>query len=249
MPEYLYRRNTVFESLRGGRRQLDRLWIQNGVRQSGSIRSLAEARGIPVSTADKPILNQLAGDRSHQGFVLEVGPYPYSSVEEMIALAKKLDQAPFLLMLDLIHGPQNIGALLRTAEACGVHGVILQDRRSPEVSARVVIYSAGAAEHLLIAKVTNLVRTINHLKELDVWVVGLDLSDDAQNLGAVDLNMGIALVVGHEGSGLRRLVRKSCDFLLRLPMRGQVGSLNAAAAGSICLYAAWQARHFEGATK
>jgi 23S rRNA (guanosine2251-2'-O)-methyltransferase len=249
MPEYLYRRHTVFEALRGKRRQLERLWIQNGVRQSGSIRSLAEARGIQVSTADKHVLNQLAGDGSHQGFVLEVGPYPYSSVEEMIASARKLDQSPFLLMLDLIHGPQNIGALLRTAEACGVHGVILQDRRSPEISARVVIYSAGAAEHLLMAKVTNLVRTINRLKDLDIWVVGLDLSDDAQTLGAVDLNMGIALVVGHEGSGLRRLVRKSCDILLRLPMRGQVGSLNAAAAGSICLYAAWQARQFEGATK
>ena len=123
-----------------------------------------------------------------------------------------------------MHGPQNIGTLLRAAEACGVHGVIMQERRAPEISPQVVIYSAGSAEYLLITKVTNLVQNIRRLKASDIWIVGVDLSTNAHILGSVDLNMAIGLVIGHEGKGLRRLVRENCDFLLKLPMRGQVGS-------------------------
>jgi 23S rRNA (guanosine2251-2'-O)-methyltransferase len=175
-----------------------------------------------------------------------VGPYPYSSVDDILAAAVSRGERPFFLLLDLIHGPQNIGALLRTAEICGVHGVIVQNRRAPEITPTVVIYSAGATEHLLIAQVTNLVETIKQLQRQDVWIVGLDLDSRAQRLGQVDLNMSLGIVVGHEGSGLRRLVRESCDILLQLPMRGQVESLNAAVAGSVLLYAAWQARGFEG---
>lgn len=188
----------------------------------------------------------MAGDGSHQGVLLEVGPYIYGEVEEMLELAATLGERPFLLLFDLLHGPQNIGALLRTAEACGVHGVILQDRRAPDITPQVVMYSAGAAEHLLIAQVTNLAQTIQQLKAVDVWIVGLDLSDEAQQLGEVDLNMAVGIVVGHEGSGLRRLVRENCDYLLKLPMRGRVSSLNAATAGAVLLYAAWQARGFAG---
>jgi 23S rRNA (guanosine2251-2'-O)-methyltransferase len=189
----------------------------------------------------------MAGDSSHQGVVLEVGQYQYCEVDELLALAAERGEKPFLLLLDLLHGPQNIGTLLRAAEACGVHGVILQDRRAPDVTPNVVIYSAGAAEHLLVSQVTNLVQTIEKLKAADVWIVGLDLVEYAEPLGRVDLDLPLGIVVGHEGSGLRRLVRERCDFLLTLPMRGQVGSLNAATAGAIILYSAWQARGFEGA--
>jgi 23S rRNA (guanosine2251-2'-O)-methyltransferase len=177
---------------------------------------------------------------------LEVGPYLYSSLEEILALADERKEQPFLLLLDLLHGPQNIGTLIRTAEACGVHGIILQDRRAPDITPSVVMYSAGATEHLLIAQVTNLVKTIQYLKSVEVWVAGLDLAKDAGQLGQIDLNMPIAVVVGHEGKGLRHLIRENCDFLLQLPMRGKVASLNAAAAGAIMLYATWQARGFEG---
>ena len=244
--EILYRRNTVLETLRGQRRELHRLYVQEGGRQTGSIVALAQARGVPLEYTNKGRLSQIAGDASHQGVVLEAGPFPYSSLDEILELAAQLEERPFLLLLDLLHGPQNIGALLRTAEACGIHGVVLQDRRAPDITAQIAIHSAGATEHLLVAQVTNLVKAMSRLKGDDIWMVGLDLGEDAQHLGKLDLNTALALVVGHEGGGLRRLVRQNCDFLLQIPMRGQVASLNAATAGAIALYAAWQARGYEG---
>jgi 23S rRNA (guanosine2251-2'-O)-methyltransferase len=245
--EYLYRRNTVLEPLRGSRRVIHRLWYQKNLRHAGPIIDLARRMGVPSESVLKNRLSDMAEDKRHQGVVLEVGPYPYSSVEEILALSRDRGEMPFLLLLDLLHGPRNIGALLRAAEVFGVHGVILQDRRAPDITPQVVIYSAGAAEHLLVAQVTNLVHTIKQLKTSDVWIAGLDLDAEASLLGQVDLNIPIGMVVGHEGSGLRRLVRESCDFLLQIPMRGQVGSLNASTAGAIALFAAWQAREFEGA--
>jgi len=249
MSEVLIRRNTVLEALRGSRRDIYRLWLQEGLdsKFAADIVAAARARNVPMQTADKQKLGNVARDSSHQGVALEVGPYVYSDVEEMLALAQRQGEKPLLLLLDLLHGPQNIGSLLRTAEICGVHGAILQDRRAPDITPAVVQYSAGAAEHLLIAQVTNLVHTIKALQQQDIWIVGMDLADEAKSLGEIDLDMPLGIVVGHEGGGLRRLVRESCDFLLKLPMRGHVESLNAAVAGSILLYQAWQARGFPGA--
>jgi 23S rRNA (guanosine2251-2'-O)-methyltransferase len=207
----------------------------------------ATDRSVVVTRATRAKLTALAGDDSHQGVALEVGPYPYSDIPSILARAQTRQERPFLLLLDLLHGPQNIGMLLRTAEICGVHGVIIQERRAPDITPSVVIYSAGAAEHLYIAQVTNLVDAMRRLKEADVWLVGLDLSEEAQPLDQIDLAMALGIVVGHEGKGMRRLVRETCDFLLKLPMRGQVESLNAAVAGSVVLYEAWRARGFEGA--
>jgi 23S rRNA (guanosine2251-2'-O)-methyltransferase len=249
MSEILTRRNVVLEALRGSRREIGRLWLQKGLdrKLAAPIVAAAKERGVAVETAVKQKLSRLAQDGRHQGVVLEVGPYPYSDVDAMLALAAAREEKPFLLLLDLLHGPQNIGSLLRTAEICGVHGVILQDRRAPDVTTAVVQYSAGAAEHLLIAQVTNLVQTIRRLQENDVWIVGMDVDETAQSLAQTDLNMALGIVVGHEGSGMRRLVRQSCDIRLYLPQRGHVESLNAAVAGSILIYAAWQARGFPGA--
>ncbi len=244
--EYLYRRNTVFEAIRAGRRVIRRLWLQKGVQQPQELIEAAKSSSIPIQTADKQQLTQLAGDKGHQGVVLEVGPYPYAQIEEMLALAATREERPFLLLLDLLHGPQNIGTLLRAAEACGVHGIILQDRRAPDITPSVVIFSAGAAEHLLIAQVTNLTQTIQRLKTKDIWIVGLDMEEEAFPLDQVDLDIPLGIVVGHEGQGLRRLVRENCDYLVMLPMRGQVASLNAATAGAVMLYSAWQARGYEG---
>jgi 23S rRNA (guanosine2251-2'-O)-methyltransferase len=247
--EKLYRRNTVLEALRGSRREINRLWLEKGLeqREAAPLRSAAQAHGVPVQYAPKQKLNNLAQDSSHQGVVLEVGPYIYSDIYEILDVAKRRGERPFLLLLDLLHGPQNIGTLLRTAEICGVHGVIIQDRRAPEITPTTVIYSAGAAEHLFVAQVTNLVKTMNQLKTAEVWLVGMDLGDAAQPLDQVDLDMSLGIVVGHEGEGMRRLVRETCDILLQLPMRGHVESFNAAIAGSILLFEAWEARGFEGA--
>ncbi|HRN68981.1 MAG TPA: 23S rRNA (guanosine(2251)-2'-O)-methyltransferase RlmB [Promineifilum sp.] len=251
--EILTRRHPVLEALRAGRRTIYRLHVERGGRADDrevrAILDAARAAKVPVVNDDRQTIDRLAqragADAKHQGVLLEVGPYPYADVDEMLGLAERRGERPLLLLLDLLHGPQNIGTLLRTAEACGVHGVILQDRRAPEITPAVVQYAAGATEHLLIAKVTNLVQTMRSLKEAGVWLAGMDMDEDAPELGRIDLDMPLGIVVGHEGEGLRRLVHERCDFIVRLPMRGQVESLNAAVAGSILLYAAWQARGFE----
>jgi len=250
--EALVRRHPVLEALRAQRRAMQRLYVAGergrADRELQPILAAAQAAGVPVTTLDKRALDQLAqrhaADAKHQGVLLEAGPYPYAEPDEMLGLAERRGERPLLLLLDLLHGPQNIGALLRTAEACGVHGVILQDRRAPEITPSVVQFAAGATEHLLIAKVTNLAETMRRLKDAGVWLAGMDMDDTAEELGRVDLDRALGIVVGHEGEGLRRLVRNRCDFLVRLPMRGRVESLNAAVAGSILLYAAWQARGF-----
>jgi 23S rRNA (guanosine2251-2'-O)-methyltransferase len=248
MIELLSRRNTVLAALRAARRDLYRLWIQEDIhyRTIAPIIKAATAQSLKVTRASKQEISRKADDSRHQGVLLEAGPYIYANIDEMLTLAVSREEMPFLLILDLLHGPQNIGALLRTAEICGVHGVIVQDRRAPEITTTVVQYSAGAAEHLLINQATNLAQIIGRLQERDIWVAGLDVDESAQQFGSTDLNMPLALVVGHEGSGLRRLIRERCDFLLYLPMRGQTESLNAAVAGSILLYATWQARGFSG---
>lgn len=251
--EALVRRHPVLEALRAGRRTIYRLHVERGGRADDrevrAILDAARAAKVPVVNDDRQTIDRLAqragADAKHQGVLLEVGPYPYADVDEMLGLAERRGEKPLLLLLDLLHGPQNIGTLLRTAEACGVHGVILQDRRAPEITPAVVQYAAGATEHLLIAKVTNLVQTMRSLKDAGVWLAGMDMDEEAQALGRIDLDMPLGIVVGHEGEGLRRLVHERCDFIVRLPMRGQVESLNAAVAGSILLYAAWQARGFE----
>lgn len=245
MTEIIIRRNSVLEALRG-RREVSCLWLQEGLDRKTAVPFLtaAKTRNVPVKQASKQKLGNMAQDSSHQGVLLEVGPYPYSDVPEMLAFAAQQGEKPLLLLFDLLHGPQNIGQLLRTAEIVGVHGVIMQDRRAPEITPAVVQYAAGATEHLHIAQVTNLVSTIKQLQADGVWVVGMDMGEDTRHLGDVDLDMPLAIVVGHEGQGLRRLVRQSCDFILELPMRGHVASLNAAVAGSVLLYAAWQARGF-----
>jgi 23S rRNA (guanosine2251-2'-O)-methyltransferase len=246
MREYLIRRNTVWEALHGSRRALHCLWWQHGLEEKviRPYQTAAQTRHIPIRPADKNQLTKLAGDSSHQGVVLEVGPYPYSHLDDILALAAHRNEKPFLLLLDLLHGPQNIGQLLRTAEIVGVHGVVLQDRRAPDITPAVAQFSAGASEHLLITQVTNLVQTIKYLQAEGIWIVGLDLDEGAQMLPDVDLHMPVGIVVGNEGEGMRRLVRQSCDIRLKLPQKGQVDSLNAAVAGSILLYQAWQARGF-----
>lgn len=245
--EFLIRRNPVLEALRANRRRIHRLLLQEKLERKviQPIVQAAKDNRVEVQTLSRQKLNKLVKDTSHQGVVLEVGGYPYSDIEEMLALARERQERPFLLILDLLHGPQNIGSLLRTAEICGVHGVILQDRRAPDVTTAVSQYSAGAAEHLLISQETNLVKAIERLKKENVWIIGMDLEEGAESLQDVDMNRSAAIVVGHEGNGMRRLVRQSCDVRLKLPQRGHVQSLNAAIAGSILLYSTWQARGFK----
>ena len=245
-PDRLTRRNTVLEALRAKRRRFKTLYIAEDMleKQSKPLLHAARKANVNIEKVDKNRLGNLAGASDHQGVVLEVGDYPYCNVEDILDRAKSLGERPLILVMDLVQGTYNVGTLLRTAEIIGVHGVVVQDRRAPEISPLIVQHSQGAAEHLLIAKVTNLVKALDTLKAADVWITGLDFGEDAQKLGSVDLNRPLAIIVGHEGDGIRRLVRDSCDFILEIPQRGKVESLNAAVAGSVALYAAWQARGF-----
>ncbi|MEM8861209.1 MAG: 23S rRNA (guanosine(2251)-2'-O)-methyltransferase RlmB [Chloroflexota bacterium] len=245
--DLLTRRNTVLESLRANRRKFKTLYVQDGMaeKQLKSILYAARQASVNIETIDKNRLGNLVGAGDHQGVALEVADYPYCDVPDILDRANALDEKPLILVMDLVQGTYNVGALLRTAEIVGVHGVIIQDRRAPEITPVIVQHSQGAAEHLLIAKVTNLVKALEELKAADVWVAGLDFGEDANMLGNIDLDRPLAIIVGHEGEGMRRLVRETCDIILEIPQRGKVESLNAAVAGSVALYSAWQARGFK----
>lgn len=244
--DLLTRRNTVLESLRANRRKFKTLYLAADMseKQAKPLLHAARKASVNIERVDKNRLGNLAGAGDHQGVVLEVADYPYCNVEDILDRANGLDEQPLILVMDLVQGTYNVGTLLRTAEIVGVHGVIVQDRRAPEITPVIVQHSQGAAEHLLIAKVTNLVKALEQLKAADVWVAGLDFGDDANQLGSIDLDRPLAIIVGHEGEGMRRLVRDTCDLILEIPQRGHVESLNAAVAGSVALYSAWQARGF-----
>jgi 23S rRNA (guanosine2251-2'-O)-methyltransferase len=240
--ELLYGRHAVLEALRAGRRRIQRIYLGQGTQQTGvvaDIRAAAQLRGCPVSVAPRPMLDR-AGPVNHQGVVAEAGPYPYVGLDALLPAPDA--EAPLYLVLDHLQDVQNLGTLLRTAEAMAVTGVLLPDRRAASITPAVVNASAGAVEHLRIAEIGNLVQTLEQLKGAGVWVVGLDAGSDSTPLHAADLRGPLALVVGAEGAGLGRLVRQHCDWLVAIPMYGQVASLNAAVAGSIVVTAARQAR-------
>jgi 23S rRNA (guanosine2251-2'-O)-methyltransferase len=245
--EILYGRNPILESLRAARRTPRRLFLARDSREGAGVNEIlrhAHSSDLEVERVSRHELSQLVGHRHHQAIALETGDYPYSQTGTILATAGSRGEPPLLLLLDLLQDPQNVGALLRTAEAVGVHGVFLQKRRAVGVTPAVVSSSSGATEHLLIAQETNLPRTMRDLKTSGVWLYGLDAGPDATPLQQIDLAGPIGLVVGSEGRGLRRLVRETCDALISLPMRGRVESLNAAVAGSVLLYAVWERRGF-----
>ncbi len=244
MFEIIYGRNAVYEALQAKRRRFESVLVAQGLREKDTaarILAVAEERSIPVRHVLRAKLDEL-GPVNHQGIAAQVTPYPYADVEGMFALAAQRDEMPFLLLLDCLQDPQNLGTLLRTAEIVGVHGVVIPGRRAAEVTPAVSNASSGAVEHLLVAQVTNLVRTMEELKEHGVWVAGVEHLPEAQDYHEAQLDMPLALVVGSEGSGLRRLVRERCDLWIKLPMRGHVKSLNASVAGSIVLYESWRQR-------
>jgi 23S rRNA (guanosine2251-2'-O)-methyltransferase len=242
MKEWIYGRNAVYETLRAGRRQPFRLWIAQGVQEKGRLVQIIEwcsKRKALIEQVPRQRLDALSD--GHQGVALECSGYPYTALQDILELAERRDEAPFVLILDTLQDPQNLGTLLRTAEIVGVHGVLLPLKHTVTITPAVVNASSGASEHLLVAQ-ANLAQAITSMKENGLWVVGLEASLQALLPNQVRLDGPLALVVGGEGQGMRPLVRASCDTLLRLPMRGMVESLNAAVAGSVALYLALNAR-------
>ena len=237
MKELIYSRNAVHEVLRAGRRQIFSIEIADSVQDKGKIEDilkLAQQQKIKVSRVPRPKLDKV--HQNNQGIVAEVSGYPYSDVVDILDSAK--GELPFLLMLDSLQDPQNFGTLIRTAEALGVHGIVIPLARSVDMTPAVVNASSGASEHMLIAQ-ANLSQTIDALKANDIWVVGLDQAGAEVEAGSRHLKGALALVVGSEGEGLHDLVRKKCDIVLKLPMKGKIESLNAAVAGSVALYLAY----------
>ena len=229
------------------RRQFFELRIGQGLKEDqrlDQIITLAKEAKLPIRSVPKSGLDQVSDH--HQGVALQASPYPYKDLSDILDLAHKRDEPLLVLVLDALKDPQNLGTLIRSAEAVGVHGILLPLRRTATVSQAVVNASSGASEHALITQ-ANLAQSLEGLKKAGAWVVGLEGGKEAQPPDQVDLTGPLAVVVGSEGEGMRKLTRSSCDFLLKLPMRGKVESLNAAVAGSIALYLVWQARKFQGA--
>jgi 23S rRNA (guanosine2251-2'-O)-methyltransferase len=239
MWETLYGRQPVRETLRAGRRQVFRVLLAREIRLAPVVKqilTLADKANVPVQMVDRRDMDKLGGEVNHQGLAAEVSGYPFVDLQDLLETAPDSDEPPFLLLLDHIQDPQNLGSLLRTAEAVGVHGVIIPHRRAAGVTPAAVRASAGAAEHVHVARVPNLVRAIKSLQTQGLWLAGLEAVAQAELYTQADLAGSVGLVVGSEGQGLARLVRETCDFLIRLPLQGQVESLNAAVAGAIALY-------------
>ena len=241
--ERLYGRHAVQECLRAQRRSITRLLVADGARQSPTLReivTLAENQRVRVDAVPRQTLDAIS-DHTH-GVALEVSDYVYSDLDDILELAKTRNEPPFILILDTLQDPQNFGNLIRAADAVGVHGVIVSERRSVAVTPAVVNASSGAVEHLLVARVVTLARTVDDLKQRDVWTAALQDDPRAQDLYHADLRGALALIVGNEGDGVSRLLRDKSDYLLRLPMRGHVESLNASVAGAVALYEALRQR-------
>lgn len=244
MKEFLYSRNAVYETLRAKRRDVFKIEIAEGAQVKGKLNdilTLAAQRKIPVVKAPRARLDKV--HEYNQGVIAEASKYPYVDLLDILDRARQQNEPPFVLLLDSLNDPQNFGTLIRTAEAIGVHGVVIPLAHTVEVTPSVANASSGASEHMLIAR-ANLAQAIETLKGENVWVVGLD--QDGEAVGAKTqrhVTGATALVVGSEGEGIRPLTRAKCDIVLKLPMRGQVESLNAAVAGSVVLYLAYLARN------
>ena len=242
MEDVIAGRNSVGEALKSGR-PLNKLLIAKGERQ-GSIRELAgiaKDKGILVQEVEPQRLAQLAPGQRHQGIVAMASPVEYAEVEDILAAAEAKGEAPLIVVLDELEDPHNLGAVLRSVDAAGAHGVIIPKRRSCPLSTTVAKTSAGAVEYVPVARVANLVQTLDKLKKAGVWIAGCDM-DGTENYFEASLKGPLALVIGGEGQGMGRLVKEHCDFLVRIPMQGHVNSLNASVACSLVLYEAVRQR-------
>ncbi len=228
-------RNAVLEAFRSGK-TVDKLYILDGC-QDGPVRTIvreAKKRDTILNFVTKERLDQLSETKKHQGVIAMTAAYEYSDIEEMFALAEKKGEVPFLILLDNIEDPHNLGAIIRTANLAGAHGVIIPKRRAAGLTATVSKTSAGALNYTPVAKVTNLAKTMEELKGRGLWFVCADMDGDA--MYDVNLKGPIGLVIGNEGEGVSRLVRETCDFTASIPMRGEIDSLNASVAAGVLAY-------------
>lgn len=229
-------RNSVIELLKAGK-DINKLYIQKGEKKGSilEIIKLAKQNKIIMSEIEKTKLDQMSETKNHQGVIAIVPPYEYADVDDILDAAKKKNEDPFIIILDEIEDPHNLGSIIRTAECAGAHGIIIPKRRSALVNSTVVKTSAGATSHMKVARVNNLNETIEYLKEHNVWVYGTDMLGSSY-YDEQDYKGGVAIVVGSEGEGMGRLIKEKCDFLIKIPMKGKINSLNASVSAAIVMY-------------
>ena len=240
--EILVGRNAVWEALKAGR-GINRILVAQGAKDAALAPLLALARehGVPVRPSTRQKLDLLAPDLRHQGVLAYAAPVAYASLDDVFKRAEEEGEPPLLLLLDEIEDPHNFGALLRTADAAGVHGVLVPERRSCALTATVAKTAAGAVEHVPVVRIGNIVQEMKRLKERGLWFAGADMAGE-QDLFHADLKGALCIVIGSEGKGLGRLVKETCDFLVRIPMHGKINSLNASVAGALLMYEARRTR-------
>jgi 23S rRNA (guanosine2251-2'-O)-methyltransferase len=240
--QYLAGKHPVLEALKAGR-PVNKIWLSNQAQRHlvAPILEEAKARGVVVQYVDKRKLDQLVPTLPHQGVVAQAAPASYVEVDDLLSRAAERGEAPLLVLLDEVEDPHNLGSVLRTVDCTGAHGVIIPKRRSASLTAVVAKTSAGAVEYVPVARVANLVQTIEKLKEAGVWIAGADAAAEGDVYQA-NLTGPLAIVIGSEGRGLSRLVRERCDFLISLPMFGRINSLNASVAAGVILYEAVRQR-------
>jgi len=240
--QYIAGRQPLLEALKS-RLPIDQILILHGTAgaQIQQIKQLAREQRIAVKEADKERFREVSGDTVTQGVLALVNDYRYVEIEDILALAQRKNEPPFLLVLDEIEDPHNLGALVRTAECAGVHGVIIPKHHAASVNQTVIKTSAGATSHMPIARVTNIAQTLDELKKENIWIVGTDLQAGKKYFEH-DYRGAVAVVIGSESSGMRRLVKEKCDFLVSIPMHGKIESLNASVAGGLVLFEAAKLR-------
>ena len=240
--DVLVGRNAVTEALKSGR-GINKLWIASGDREGSvsEIAALAKERGIVMQYVERAKIESFAGGHRHQGVLAYVAPVPYAELDDILKAAEAKGEAPFLVLLDELEDSHNLGALLRTADATGVHGILIPKRRSVSLNATVAKTSAGAVEYVPVARIGNIAQTLKKLKEKGFWVAGADMDGEKAYYEA-DLTGPLVLVVGSEGRGMSRLTKEACDFIVSMPMVGRINSLNASVAGSILMYESMRQR-------
>ncbi|MBU9710828.1 23S rRNA (guanosine(2251)-2'-O)-methyltransferase RlmB [Evansella tamaricis] len=244
--DFIIGKNPVIEAIKG-KRPINKIWIGEGSQkgQMATVIQLAKNSQLNVQIVPRKKLDQLVDTDQHQGVVAQIAAYEYQDISVLFQRAEARNEAPFFLLLDELEDPHNLGSIIRTADAVGAHGVIIPKRRSVGLTSTVAKASAGAIEHIPVTRVTNLARTMEDLKKKGMWFVGTDASgtEDYRN---VDLDMPVVLVIGSEGKGISRLVKEKCDFLVRIPLSGNVTSLNASVAASLLMYEVYRRRNPQG---
>lgn len=233
---YVVGRNPVMELLKSDK-EIDKIYVLKGDLQ-GSIKkilAIAKEKNIIIQEVDRQKLDTLAQETTHQGVAALVTGFKYSTIDDILEKAKKMNEDPFIIILDEIEDPHNLGAIIRTAECAGVHGIIIPKRRSARVNQTVYKSSTGAVEHMLIADVTNISNTITELKNKGLWIYGADMNGHDYHFNT-NLDGAVALVIGNEGKGISRIVKEKCDVLVKIPMMGKISSLNASASAAILIY-------------